>query len=550
MDGTALETYDYIIVGAGSAGCPVAAALSADPGTKVLLLEAGPHADRFWVNTPAGMGKLYFNKVLNWNYHTEPMAMLKGRRMYWPRGKTLGGSSSINGMVFIRGHRGDFDSWRDLGNPGWSYDEVLPYFRSMEHFERREDRFRGQGGPLWISDPVRQEPASHDFIEAAKHLGHRELEDMNGAEHDGVGFMQHTIRKGRRQSAYVAFVKPILHRSNLTVRTDCQVQRLLFEGRAVVGVELVHQGRKLKIAAGREVILSGGAINTPQLLMLSGVGPAEELQKHGIPLVLHAPGVGQNLQDHFYIHTGWRARSGSSYNVNLTGFRKYWEGFKYLMTHRGYLALGSSQVAAFVKSRPEEERADLQISFRPMTFQYNADGTVDVEKQPGMGVSVYQLRPNTTGAVTLRSSDAADKAVCTPHFLTDPADISAVISGIRQIRGIMTSKPIAARVVSEEVPGPLVRTEDEIFRFMQETGNSAHHQGGTCRMGSDDTAVVDERLRVRGLERLRVVDASIMPHLTSGNTNAPTIMIGVKGGDMIRQDMVPRRSITVEHGAV
>lgn len=544
-----METYDYIIVGAGSAGCPVAAALSADPDTKVLLLEAGPHADRFWVNTPAGMGKLYFNKLLNWNYHTEPMAMLKDRRMYWPRGKTLGGSSSINGMVFIRGHRGDFDSWRDLGNPGWGYDDVLPYFRSMEHFERREDRFRGQGGPLWISDPVRKEPASHDFIEAAKHLGHRELEDINGAEHDGVGFMQHTIRNGRRQSAYVAFVKPILHRNNLTVRTDCQVQKLLFEGRAVVGVEVFHQGRNVKIAASREVILSGGAINTPQLLMLSGVGPAEELQRHDIPLVLHAPSVGQNLQDHFYVHTGWRARADSSYNANLAGLRKYWEGFKYLMTHRGYLALGSSQVAAFVKSRPEEERADLQISFRPMTFQYNADGTVDVEKQPGMGVSVYQLRPNTTGAVTLRSPNAADKAVCTPHFLTDPDDISAVISGIRQIREIMTSKPIAARVVSEEIPGPQVCTDDEILRFMQETGNSAHHQGGTCRMGGDGMAVVDERLRVRGLERLRVVDASIMPHLTSGNTNAPTIMIGVKGGDMIRQDMAPRRSIAMEQGA-
>ena len=541
-----LETYDYIIVGAGSAGCPVASALSENPDVKVLLLEAGPHSNRFWVNTPAGMAKLYFNDRLNWNYQTEPMTMLQNRKMYWPRGKLLGGSSSINGMIYIRGHRADFDSWKALGNPGWGYDDVLPYFRSLEHFERREDNYRGQGGPLWISDPVAKEQSSYDFIRAAEQLGHDHLEDMNGAESDGVGFMQHTIKNGRRHSAYTAFVAPIRNRPNLTVRTGCLVQRVTFDGRVASGIELLHNGSMQKIAASREVILSGGAINTPQLLMLSGVGPGRELQRHGISQVLESPGVGKNLQDHFYVHTGWRATASSSYNANLTGLAKYWEGLKYLLTRRGYLALGSSQVAAFVKSSSKEDRADLQISFRPMTFQYYPNGTVAVENQPGMGVSVYQLRPKTMGEVTLRSANVSDKAVCTPHFLTDADDISAMISGVRQIRQIMSTDPIASRVVAEDIPGSGVVSDDDIFTFMQETGNSAHHQGGTCKMGSDAMAVVDERLRVRGVERLRVVDASVMPHLTSGNTNAPTIMIGAKGGDMIRQDALPRRSISTE----
>jgi choline dehydrogenase len=536
-------TYDYIIVGAGSAGCPVARALSEDPKVKVLLLEAGPHADRFWINTPAGMAKLYFHKTLNWNYHTEPMQQLNNRQMYWPRGKTLGGSSAINGMVFIRGHQGDFDDWRNLGNSGWGYDDVLPHFKAMETFTRGGDAFRGDAGPLTISDPVVKSASSYDFIAAAAHLGHAKTDDMNGAQHDGVGFMQHNIKGGRRHSAYAAFVKPILNRPNLTVMTEAHVQRVLFEGRTAVGVEILRRGKLEKITAAREVILSGGAINTAQLLMLSGVGPGAGLQKHGIPIVHESAGVGQNLQDHFYIHTGWRATADSSYNANIAGLRKYWEGFKYLMTRRGYLALGSSQVAAFVKSSPDEERADLQISFRPMTFEYFPNGTVAVEKRPGMGVSVYQLRPRTMGTVTLRSNKASDKAVCAPHFLTDPYDIGAMISGIKQIRQIMASPPIAARVVAEEVPGPGVRTDEDILRFMVETGNSAHHQGGTCRMGNDPMAVVDARLRVRGLERLRVVDASVMPNLTSGNTNAPTIMIGVKGGDMIRSDAVPRRAV-------
>lgn len=538
-----MQTYDYIVIGAGSAGCPVARGLSDNPDNSVLLLEAGPGADRFWIHTPAGMAKMYFHKKLNWNFFTTPMKRLGDRKMYWPRGKTLGGSSAINGMVFIRGSRNDFDGWRKLGNPGWGYDEVLPYFRKMESYERGEDQYRGAYGPLTITDPNVKLPSSFDFIEAAKANGIAYTDDMNGAVHEGVGFIQHNIRNGRRCSAYTAFVEPVKDRRNLTIRTECEMQRILFEGRTAVGVEIIHNGRREIIHARREVILSAGSLKTPQLMMLSGVGPGEELRKHGIAIVHESPGVGQNLQDHFYVHTGWRATQGSSYNENIAGLRKYWEGFRYLMTRKGFLALGSSQVAAFVKSHPDEPHADLQISFRPMSFQYNPNGTVEVERFPGLGVSVFQLRPSTTGTVTLRSTNPSDSADFTPNFLTSDYDTRSVISGIRQIRQIMSTEPMRSRVVSEEVPGPKVATDDDIIRWMEATGNSAMHQVGTCKMGNDPMAVVDERLRVRGIERLRIVDASIMPVMTSGNTNAPTIMIGCKGAEMIAEDNVPRREV-------
>jgi choline dehydrogenase len=536
-----MEIYDYIIIGAGSAGCVLARGLTDNPENKVLLLEAGPHSDRFWVRTPAGMAKLFFDKKLNWNYFTEPMAALRGRKMYWPRGKGLGGSSSINGMIYIRGHRNDFDKWKDLGNPGWGYEDVLPYFKGIEHNERGPDTYRSAGGPLWVSDPAVKVPSSFDFIESAQRMGIPKTEDLNGELHDGVGFMQHTIRDGRRQSAYFAFLKPILNRPNLTVRTGCLVHRVLFENKQATGVEVFYDGKKQAIAAAREVILSAGSLNSPQVLMLSGVGPGSELQGHGIPQVHDLPGVGANLQDHFYVHTAYRSTGSSSYNRNIRGMWKYLEGARYLLTKGGYLALGTSQVAAFVKSRPDVDYADLQISFRPMTFTFHPSGHVEVDREPGLGISVFILRPRTTGAVTLRSSDPADPPKFTPNFLTDDEDVRAMISGIRQIRQIMATEPISSRLINEQLPGPHVQTDEQLLDFMAETGNTASHQTSTCKMGRDAMSVVDERLRVRGVERLRVVDASIMPHVTSGNTNAPTLMIGAKGADMINQDALPRR---------
>ena len=536
-----MHSYDYIIVGAGSAGCVVANRLSEDPNNHVLLLEAGPPADKFWVHTPAGMAKMFFHKQFNWNYYTEPMPTLDNRRMYWPRGRALGGSSAINGMIFIRGHREDFDHWERLGNPGWGFDSVLPFFRRMEHNERGADKYRGQGGPLWISDPTIMHPANTDFVEAAVRAGVPRTDDLNGEVHDGVGYMQHTIRRGKRQSAYIAYIEPVRHRRNLTVEPNCHVRRVVVENGEAVGVEMEQNGQVRIVRAAREVVLSAGAFNSPQLLMLSGIGPGQHLHDNGINVQRDLPGVGQNLQDHFYIHGSWHARPDSSYNRDISGLRKYWQGMRYLLTGSGYLSLGSSQVGAFVKSGPEQEYADLQISFRPMTFTYHASGRVEVDPNPAMAAGVYRVRPSATGTMMLNSKDPKAAPSFTPNFLTHPEDVKAMISGIRYIRRIMAQEPIASRTTGEKLPGAHLQSDDQLLAFMQQHGSCAFHPTGTCKMGRDPLAVVDERLRVRGIRRLRVIDASIMPRVTSGNTNAPCIMIGEKGADMILRDaMLPR----------
>jgi choline dehydrogenase len=525
--------YDYIIVGAGSAGCVIARRLSDDPAVRVLLLEAGPPAKGFWVDTPAGMAKLFRNLRYNWGYFTEPVPTLRDRKLYWPRGKALGGSSAINGMVYVRGNRGDFDHWASLGNPGWAWDDVLPYFKRLESYAP------GIGGPLWVSDPAVKHPTATDFIEAARRTGVPTVARFSGEEPESGGFLQASIRNGRRHSSYEAYVAPIRNRANLTIETGAHVRRVLIQNRAATGVEMLQEGKLRTVAATREVIVCAGALNSPQLLMLSGIGDGEALQRHGITPVLHLPGVGRNLQDHFVARIQWKSTPESSYNRALHGWRKYAEGVRYLATRGGYLASAASMAAVFVKSSADSPYSDLEISFRPMTFTYLVSGAVEIDKIDAISASVYNTRPTSRGEVRLRSNDPLDAPLFMPNFLAEPSDIRAMLSGIRRLRAIVSTEPLAHRVISELAPGAALSTDEQLIDYLEREGQCAFHPAGSCKMGIDAMAVVDPCLRVRGIDKLRVADASIMPTVTAGNTNAPSIMIGEKASDMIRSDLRP-----------
>jgi choline dehydrogenase len=540
------EPFDYIIVGGGTAGCVLARRLSDQPDCRVLLLEAGPPPKDFWIGAPAGMAKMFRSERYNWRFQTEPVPTLRDRRLYWPRGKTLGGSSAINGMVHCRGNQGDFDHWAQLGNTGWGWDDVLPYFKRSERNSRGAGPYHGGDGPLCVSDPLILHPTILDFIEATRRTGLPRIEHFSGIEHEGTGLLQANIRDGVRHSAYDAYVMPVRDRANLVVRTGVHVRRVLFDGPDASGpnasgVEAVEDGGIRTYQARREVIISGGALSSPQLLMLSGIGNGEALRTHGIATRTHLPGVGRNLQDHFVSRVQALCTPQSSYNSDLNGWRRYWQGLRYVLTRRGYLALSSSQAAAFVKSRPELEYADLEISFRPMTYTYSDSGSVAVDGFHAVGASVYRVRPASRGEVRLRSADPLEAPVFVPNFLQASEDVDAMLAGMRKIRSILATEPMASRIVAERVPGPEVRTDEQMIDFMRREGACAFHPAGTCKMGSDTMAVVDSRLRVHGVGRLRVVDASIMPTVTSGNTNAPTVMIAEKASDMIRADGLPTR---------
>ncbi|CAG9194620.1 Glucose-methanol-choline oxidoreductase [Paraburkholderia sabiae] len=528
-----MESYDYIVVGAGSAGCVVARRLSDQSAVRVLLLEAGPPADDFWIRTPAGMAKLFLSERYNWRYATEPVPQLRNRKIYWPRGKTLGGSSAINGMVYTRGNRRDYDHWAALGNDGWAWDDVLPFFKRAEDNERGASHYRGTGGPLRISDPAVMPQSVDAFIEASRQWGIPYVEDLSSAGEEGVGVLQATICNGVRQSAYDAFIAPVRHRENLTVRTGVHVRRVLFQGRNASGVEVLDRGEVREIRASREVVICAGALGSPHVLMLSGIGDGARLQQHGIKTHVHAPGVGQNLQDHFSVHIKAQTKPGSSYNFDLLGWRQYWQGLRYIATKNGFLALGSSLAAAFVKSTPEIEYADLEISFRPMTFTHSDSGSVRVDPYHAISASVYRVRPASRGEILLRSADPLQPPSFHPNYLQADEDRRAMLAGLRHARAILATEPLASRVVRETSPGTQAHTDEHLVGFMEQQGKCAYHPAGTCKMGRDAYAVVDARLRVRGVGRLRVIDASIMPTVTSGNTNAPTIMIGEKGADMI-----------------
>ncbi|WP_407178890.1 GMC family oxidoreductase [Bradyrhizobium sp. STM 3562] len=526
--------FDYIIVGAGSAGCVLANRLSADGKHTVLLLEAGPKDKNIWIHVPLGYGKLFKEKTVNWMYQTEPEPGLGGRQVFQPRGKVLGGSSSINGLLYVRGQHEDYDRWRQLGNTGWGFDDVLPYFKKAENQCRGGDQYHGAAGLLPVSDWRHSDPLSEAFVKAAVEAGIPYNPDFNGATQEGAGFFQTTTRKGRRASTAVAYLRPALHRGNLRVETSALGQRVLFDGRRAVGVEYRQEGVVRTARARKEVVLSGGAYNSPQLLQLSGVGPAELLKQHGIDVVLDAPGVGNDLQDHLQVRLVTRCAQRVTLNdiVNHP-LRRVWAGVHYGLLRKGALTIAAGTSGAFFKTSPRLETPDIQIHFIPFSTDKMGE---KLHSFSGFTASVCQLRPESRGSLRIKSADPTVAPEIRINYLATETDRRAFIDGLRILRKILAAPALKSYCAGEVYPGSNVTSDEDLLEFCRQTGSTVYHPTSTCRMGNDPLAVVDQRLRLRGIEGLRVVDASIMPDLVSGNTNAPVIMIAEKASDMILQD--------------
>ncbi|WP_158930546.1 GMC family oxidoreductase [Acidisphaera sp. S103] len=526
---------DFIVIGAGSAGCVMAARLSEDPNVKVVLLEAGGADSNPWIHIPLGFGKNFANAAVNWCYETEADPSIGGRKIFWPRGKVLGGSSSINGMVYIRGQKEDFDHWRQLGNAGWSYDDCLPYFKRAEHQTCGRDDYHGTDGPLCVSDVARNDPISEAFVNAAVACGIPRNDDFNGAVQDGVGYHQTTTRNGRRCSTAVGYLRPAMKRPNLRVITRALSERILFDGKRATGVAFRHNGVPTTIRATREVILCGGAINSPQLLMLSGIGPADHLTDLGIPVVHHLQGVGQSLQDHYSAPIKLRARLPVTLNdIVNSNVGKVKAGLQYAMFRTGALTMGVSPAAMFIRTRPELASPDVKCSISPFSADRPQDG---LHKWSGFTLIAYQLRPDSRGEIKLKTANPADPPAMIPNYLTAETDQRAIVAGLQACRRVLADPGMQHFIESEYLPGPDVQTDEQMLDHARRTGGTVFHPTSTCKMGTDPMAVVDAELRVHGLSGLRVVDASIMPTVASGNTNAPTIMIAERAADMIRDTL-------------
>jgi choline dehydrogenase len=538
-----VETFDYVIIGAGSAGSVLAARLSEDPGTRVLVLEAGPRDWHPYIHVPAGFLKTFYDPRVNWLYSMEPSEWTGGRRILAPRGKTLGGSSSINGHIYNRGQRLDFDTWAQRGNAGWGYADVLPYFRRMERRIGEADAtFRGRDGALAVSDIDWHHPLCEAFIAGAVEQGIPRNRDYNAETQAGVAYAQRTIHKGRRVSASRAFLKPAMKRANLAVRTHAHVTGLAMDGRRVTGVRYLKGGRGgsgREVAAAREVILCGGTYNSPQVLQLSGIGPGGLLRSFGIEVRHDLAGVGENLRDHYAPRLVARVRNVDTINQRARGLKLAVEIAKWLATGKGILSLSPTLVYCFWHSGVSAERSDLQITFTPASYQEGVQGTL--EREPGMTVAAWQQRPESSGFVRVQSADPFAAPVIQPNYLAQEHDRRVLLAGMRLARKLLSSRPLAPYYECEAFPGPHVVRDDELLDAARQRGTTTFHPMGTCRMGpaSDHSAVVDDQLRVHGLEGLRVVDASIMPTMLSANLNAAALMIGDKAADLIRGRPAP-----------
>ena len=541
------QSHDYVIVGAGSAGCVLANRLSADPDCSVLLVEAGGRDRNPLFRLPMLMGRLFHSGIYNWRYHTEPVPALLGRSLYWPRGKVLGGSSTINGMVYVRGNRHDYDRWAQMGLPGWSYGDVLPAFLRSEAHVQRDDAYHDGTGELTVCRARGANPLFDLFIEAGRQAGYPVNDDFNGAGQEGCGRYDFTIRRGKRWSTSFAFLRPARRRRNLSIATDTLTLRVLVEKGRATGVEIVHRGRTRRVRAAREIILCAGTVNSPQILMLSGVGPPAEIERHGIEVVHDLPGVGRNLQDHVDCVLAWECSKPVTLYRDLRVDRLALSVAQGLLFGEGIATTFPYEAGAFLKTRPELIAPDVQLHFMPALEKTanlhfpNPFSRAPAEANHGLTVRVGPLVPESRGTITLRSADPAEPPRIQPNYLASKADRETMVAGVRIVRDIIGQPALAAYRGREIVPGGEVRSDEDVEGWLRSAAMTTFHPVGTCKMGIDPMAVVDARLKVHGIEGLRVADASVMPVITSGNTNAPAIMIGEKAAEFLQEGTAPRQ---------
>ena len=538
-----MADYDYIVIGAGAAGCVIANRLSASGTERVLLLEAGGPDRSPWIQVPIGYGRTFNDPRFNWMYQAQPDPTLGNRSQFWPRGKVLGGSSSINAMVYVRGQPGDFDDWAAAGNPGWSFRDLLPYFKKLEDHPFGEPEFHGVGGPVGVSDvSARVHPLCQVFLRACDSLGIARTRDFNGSQSEGSGLWEVTIRDGVRVSASNAYLRPVWHRPNLEIRLRSQATRVLFEGRRASAVEFLESGTRQVVRARREVILSGGAINSPQLLELSGVGDGQLLRRFGIPVIADSPAVGQGLQDHLAVNYYYRSRVPTLNNELAPFFGKVRAGLRYALGGRsGPLSMSVNQAGAFLRSHAGLTRPNMHVYFNPASYSTTTLGStrrlMKPDPYPGFLISFNTCRPVSRGSIHIRSLDPLKSPAIQPNALSAAEDVRDVLEGSKLVRRISAAEPLAAIIEAEREPGSAVTTEEQILADFRARSGSVFHACGTCAMGSDArTTVLDARLRVRGVTGLRVVDASAFPNVTSGNTNAPVMMLAEKAADLIVED--------------